>query len=413
MTSLERTSPTAWIGAELASLKEQSLLRVSYEIEHRFGCEISLGGRKLLLAASNDYLGLSTDPRVREAAADAARRWGGGSSASPLVSGYSELQSQLESEIASFKGCDDCVVFSSGYLANIGTITALVGKGDVVFSDELNHASIIDGCRLSGAEIRIFRHSDPENLDTLAKKGGYRRGLIVTDGVFSMDGDLADLPAITEVAERYSLMTMVDDAHGTGVVGPTGRGTAEETGLEGQIDIVMGTLSKALGSAGGFVCGSSDIVSWIRNRARSFIFDTAPAPAALGAARVALRIAEEEEWRRERLRSMRDEITRSLSAEGIELPALAAAIVPLVIGDAERALRAADYLRELGVFAPAIRPPSVPEGTSRIRLSLMATFDNSHRELLVTAVTELARRYMTEPAAPVCGATGLKGTNTS
>ncbi|MER3521570.1 MAG: 8-amino-7-oxononanoate synthase, partial [Acidimicrobiia bacterium] len=162
MTSLERTSPTAWIGAELASLKEQSLLRVSYEIEHRFGCEISLGGRKLLLAASNDYLGLSTDPRVREAAADAARRWGGGSSASPLVSGYSELQSQLESEIASFKGCDDCVVFSSGYLANIGTITALVGKGDVVFSDELNHASIIDGCRLSGAEIRIFRHSDPE-----------------------------------------------------------------------------------------------------------------------------------------------------------------------------------------------------------------------------------------------------------
>ncbi len=391
-------SATAWIESEMERLRRASLERSPYLVEAIDGGEIVMGGQNLLLAASNNYLGLAYDERVMQAAAEAALRWGAGSGASPLVSGYSKLQRELEAGLAAFKGYEDCVVFSSGYLANVGTITSLVGKGDAVFSDELNHASIIDGCRLSGAEIRKFRHSDIEHLESLARSGGYRRGLVVTDGIFSMDGDSADLCGIAEVAAKYGLMTMVDEAHATGVVGPEGRGTVAAAGLEGAIDVVMGTLSKALGSAGGFVCARSDVVGWIRNRARSFIFDTAPAPATLAAASKALEIAILEEWRRERIASLRSQIVKALERIGVALPRLEAAIVPLVIGDASAALEAAKALRELGVFAPAIRPPSVPEGTSRIRVTLMATFDDSQRDRIVRALAEVARRFICRSA---------------
>lgn len=400
MTPHARRPPsTEWMGTELARLRGASLERSPYLVGSGSDREITIAGRRMLLAASNNYLGLASDPRLKQAAADAALRWGAGSGASPLVSGYTELQRELEHELAAFKGYDGCVVFSSGYLANLGTIASLVEKGDAIFSDELNHASIIDGCRLSGAQIKIFRHGDVSHLESLARSGGYRRGLVVTDGVFSMDGDSADLGGIVDVASRYGLMTMVDEAHATGVVGPEGRGSVAAAGLEGRIDVVMGTLSKALGSAGGFVCGSAEVVGWIRNRARSFIFDTAPAPAALGAARAALGIVKEEDWRRDRLVSSRSDLTKALEAEGIEVPPLDAAIVPLVIGDAGAALRAAETLREMGVFSPAIRPPSVPEGTSRIRITLMSTFDDSQRLRLRAAVSEVAGRFMAGGAA--------------
>jgi 8-amino-7-oxononanoate synthase len=399
---MTRSSPTAWIGREIERLERAALARSPYQVESVSDTEICIAGKRLILAASNNYLGLASDERVKHAAAEATRRWGAGSGASPLVSGYTELQRELEADLAAFKRCEDCVVFSSGYLANLGAITSLVSKGDAVFSDELNHASIIDACRLSGAGIRVFRHKDVSHLESLAASGGYERGLVVTDGIFSMDGDSADLEGIVDVASRYGLMTMVDDAHGTGVVGPEGRGSVAAAGLEGRIDIVMGTLSKALGSAGGFVCTTHEVASWIRNRARSFIFDTAPAPASLGAARAALGIAIEEEWRRERIAGLRREIQDALASAGIDLGYVGAAIIPLIVGDARAALEAARMLEKLGVFAPAIRPPSVPEGTSRIRVAIMATFDDSQRKRLLHALSEVARRFVAgDPAVEI------------
>ncbi len=394
MTQRTGSSPTGWIEEELDRLRSSALERSPYLVESRRGAEVVVGGRKLVLAASNDYLGLATDERVREAAAQAALRWGSGSGASPLVSGYAALQEELEERLAEFKGYEACVVFSSGYLANVGTVASLVGKGDAVFSDALNHASIIDGCRLSGAQVRVFHHRDLDHLEDLVGQGGFRRGLVVTDGVFSMDGDLADLGGIVAVAERYGLMTMVDEAHATGVVGPGGRGSVAWAGLEGKVDVVMGTLSKALGSAGGFVCGSRHLVSFLRNKARTFIFDTAPAPAALGAALCALGIARDEGWRRQRIEEAKGRLLGALEECGVEMPELAAAIVPLQIGEAAAALEAARLLVEMGVFAPAIRPPSVPEGTSRIRLTLSAVMGEEELDVLVRAVTEVARRFM-------------------
>lgn len=382
-----------WISAELGQLASMHLERRMYLIEGVDGPYVSLDGRRLLLAASNDYLGLRTDGRVVEAAKEAVEVWGAGSGASPLVSGYTDLHAQLEAALAEFKGKEDCVVFSSGYLANLGTITSLVSKGDVVFSDELNHASIIDGCRLSGAEIRIFRHRDYDHLDELARKGGFRRGLVVTDSVFSMDGDVADLGALVQVAQRYGLMTMIDEAHATGVVGDSGRGLAHLQGVSDEIDVIMGTLSKALGSQGGFVAGSSELIRWLRNRARGFIYDTAAGPAAIGAALRAVEIVRSEEWRRQRIRSLRNSVVETLRAGGLPMPELAAGIVPVVVGEAEDALAAQKLLADNGVFAPAIRPPSVPPGTARIRLTLTAAFGEREETVLLGAVARVAEAW--------------------
>lgn len=378
-----------WIGDELIALDDASLLRVPTVVGSASGAEIEIGGRRLVLACSNNYLGLAADERVTAAAAAAALRWGAGSGASPLVSGLTRLGRDLERRLAAFKSSDDAVIFSSGFLANLGVIGALVGAGDVVFSDELNHASIIDGCRLSKARVEVYRHGDVDHLDALLGAGRFERALVATDTVFSMDGDLAPLPSLVEVAHRHGAMTMVDEAHGTGVLGRSGGGAVEHFGLEGQVDAVVGTLSKALGSAGGFVAGSERLCSWIRNRARPFIFDTAPAPAALGAAGAALEIIESEPWRRERLAEVREEIAGGLRRQGFDVLETVSAVIPVIVGESADALALAAAIQERGVFAPAIRPPTVAAGTARIRLSAMATFTDENVATILGAFESL------------------------
>ncbi len=368
--------PLAWVADGLAALDRAGLRRV---VRHR---ERPWSHQGLVEVSSNDYLGLARDPRL----AEATRRhgvWGAGAGASRLIVGGSTPHERLEAEIAAWKGTQDAVVFSSGYLANVGTIQALVGRGDLVASDELNHASIIDGCRLSGAEVVVYRHGDADHLAALLADRAPREGrtLVVTDGVFSMDGDVADLPALCDVAEQVGAMVMVDDAHGSGVLGPDGRGVAAMQGVADRVHVHMATLSKAFGAAGGYVAGRADLVDWLRNRARSFVFDTAPPPTVIGAAREGLRLARTEPERRERaLRHARR------LAEGLDLPAPAACVVPLMIGAPADAMRLMEGLAEDGYLVVAIRPPTVPDGTARLRFSTSAALTTDEVEGLIRAV---------------------------
>lgn len=382
---------TEWIERELAVLEDASLLRSPAIIESMSGPEVSIDGRRLILACSNNYLGLAGDERVIEAARIAALEFGAGSGASPLVSGLTRAQRDLEERLAALKGANDSIVFSSGYLANIGVIQALAGPDDRVFSDELNHASIIDGCRLSRATPVIYRHADMEHLDSLLSEGGFRRALVVTDSVFSMDGDIAPLGEIVEIARSRGAMTAVDEAHATGVLGPTGGGAVEALGLTGQVDAVVGTMSKALGSAGGFVAGSTNLARWLRNRARSQIFDTAPVPAAIGAAAAALEIVANEPGRRDRIAELRTLLGDGLRDLGYQVGKSDSAIVPVLVGESDDAMKLSSRILELGIFAPAIRPPSVPVGTARIRLTVMATHSDMHIAQILDAFAAARR----------------------
>lgn len=381
-----------WIDEEIEELKAASLFRDPAVIATASGPEVEIAGSSCVLACSNNYLGLAGDARLAKAAADAAADWGAGSGASPLVAGLTSLHRELEGELAKLKSAEDAVLFSSGYLANIGAIQSLAGPGDAVFSDELNHASIIDGCRLSRAEVRIWRHCDPGHLAELLAAGGFRRALVVTDAVFSMDGDVAPLGEICEVAGEHEAMVMVDEAHATGVLGPAGAGAVEHLGLVGQVPVVMGTLSKALGSAGGFIAGPRVLCAWLRNRARGLIYETAPVPAAVGAALEALRVVAEEPWRRERLTELRERVVAGIREAGFEVADGPAPIIPVIVGGSQDAMDLAAALRRQGVFAPAIRPPTVPEGTARIRLTLMATHTDHHAGMIVAAFGAAAAR---------------------
>ncbi|MDK2817091.1 MAG: 8-amino-7-oxononanoate synthase [Moorella sp. (in: firmicutes)] len=334
-----------------------------------------INGHDVLLFSSNNYLGLAQHRRVKATAVEAVERWGTGSGGSRLTSGNFVLHRQLEERIARFKGTEDAIVFSSGFLANLGVISALVGRGDLVLSDELNHASIIDGCRLSRATVKVFHHRDTAHLRDilLAERKSHRRCLIVTDGVFSMDGDIAPLPQLLQLAEEFQALLMVDDAHATGVLGKKGAGTVEHFGLEGRGIIQMGTLSKALGSEGGYVAGNAILVDYLRNRARSFIFSTAPSPPVVAAAMAALEVLEEEPHLLDQLHANVQRLYRGLKEMGFRVLPTASAIIPLMVGDAHHAMVLAAALAEKGVFVPAIRPPTVPEGTSRLRITVMAT----------------------------------------
>jgi 8-amino-7-oxononanoate synthase len=377
--------PLAWVAAELEDLRQHQLLRTVHDFESAPEPEVVYQGRRYLLLASNNYLGLAADPRVVHAAVEALRRYGASSAASRLVSGSTLLHRELEAELAALKGTEAAILFSSGYLANLGTIAALVGPGDVIFCDRLNHASIIDAATLSRARLVVYHHADPEHLAALLERYPGRRRLIVTDSVFSMDGDLAPLPALCELAERWGCMLMVDEAHATGVLGPRGAGAVEHFGLRGRVPIVMGTLSKALGSVGGFVAGSRRLIDYLRNRARTFIFDTAPAPSAVAAALTALRIARVEEERRQRLLRLTAQLRAELVRLGYELLPSQAAILAVMVGKNETALSLAAALRERGVWVPAIRPPAVPRGTARLRVTLMATHTEAHLQRAVDA----------------------------
>jgi glycine C-acetyltransferase/8-amino-7-oxononanoate synthase len=285
-----------------------------------------------------------------------------------------DLHEGLEQRIAGFKGTEAAILFNSGYAANTGAIPAIAGERDVILSDELNHASIIDGCRLSRARTVVYRHRDPDHLESLLKEhAACRRKLIVTDGVFSMDGDIAPLPDLALLAERYDAMLMVDDAHGTGVLGKRGRGTVEHFGLEGRVQIQMGTLGKALGSYGAYVAGDRGLIAYLLNSSRSYIFSTSLPPAVCAASIAALDIVDHEPWRRDRLWQNRGRLANGLASKGISLGASATPIIPVVLGSAEKTLAAAGELFAAGVIATAIRPPSVPDGSSRIRTTVMAT----------------------------------------
>lgn len=408
---------TSWAGAELARLERMDLRRYPPVLDSGPAPEVAVAGRTVLLLCSNDYLGLAGDPRLALAAAEAAQLWGTGAGASRLVSGTTTLHTALEQELAALKGCDAAVLFSSGYLANAGTIPALVGRGDVLLSDELNHASIVDGCRLSRARRAVYRHADPGDLDRLLAGATEERRLVVTDTVFSMDGHVAPLGDLAEVCEQRGAMLMVDEAHATGVLGPGGGGAVEMLGLQGRIAVVMGTLSKALGSSGGFVAASGDLAELLRNRARTHVFDTAPGPPAVGAARRALGIVREEPERRERVRTLARRLYEGLAELGYDVREPAAAIVPLVVGEADAAVRLSTGLLDQGVLAPAIRPPSVPPGTARLRLTVMATHTEEHVEEALGAFAALrpaGRKSLLRtpgmPAGTPSGTAGATGT---
>ncbi len=339
------------------------------------GPRVQLDGKHVLLLCSNNYLGLAEHPRVREAAADAAMRWGAGAGASRLVSGTMTIHRRLERRLAAFEGAEECVLFGSGYLANAGAIGALAGRGDTIFSDELNHASIVDGCRLSRAEVIVYKHRDVDDLErSLRLHGGGGRRLIVTDSVFSMDGDLAPLAEIVELAKRYDARTIVDEAHAIGALGPGGRGAIAQAGLVGEVNVAIGTLGKALGSYGAYACASEEMVRYLINTARPLIFSTAPPPPAVAAALAALELLEEKPHRVQRLRSNARVLRRALTAAGIGgAEDIEMHIVPLIVGDERAALGLCETALERGIFAQAIRPPTVAPGTSRLRLAVMAT----------------------------------------
>ncbi len=379
------------IAARLEELRERGLHRRLRLIEGPQGPRVMLDGRQVLLLCSNDYLGLAADPRVREAAAEAALRWGAGAGASRLISGNMAPHRELEAALAAFKGYERALLFGSGYLANTGTIAALAGPGEVVFSDELNHASIIDGCRLARAETVVYRHNDVEHLAALLRAAAGRPALVVTDGIFSMDGDVAPLAELLQLARRHGARLMVDEAHATGTLGPGGRGAVAAAGLSGEVDVVMGTLGKALGSYGAYVCASAATVDYLVNRARSFVFSTAPPPPVLGAARAALGVLEAEPERVGRLAANARALREALAAEGLTASASTTQIVPIEVGEAEPTMALCEAALERGVFAQGVRPPTVPEGSSRLRFTVMATHEPAELRRAAHQVGEAAR----------------------
>jgi 8-amino-7-oxononanoate synthase len=363
------------VAERLEELRERGLYRRLRLIEGPQGPRVLLGEREVLLLCSNNYLGLADDRRVREAAAEAALRWGAGAGASRLISGNMEPHRDLERRLADFKGYEAALLFGSGYLANTGTIAALAGPEEVVFSDELNHASIVDGCRLARAETFVYRHGDLEHLAWGLGQAGGRAALIVSDGVFSMDGDVAPLAGLSELARRHRCRLMVDEAHATGAIGRGGRGSVAAAGLSGEVDVVVGTLGKALGSYGAYVCADAETVDLLVNCARSFIFSTAPPPPAIGAAAAALGLLEAEPERVDRLQANAATLRKALAAAGLDAGHSPTQIVPVEVGGAEPTMELCERLLERGVFAQGIRPPTVPAGSSRLRLTVMATHD--------------------------------------
>jgi glycine C-acetyltransferase/8-amino-7-oxononanoate synthase len=383
----------------LEELKESGLYRKLRVISGPQGPRVLLDGKPVLLLCSNNYLGLADHPRVREAAAEGAMRWGVGAGASRLVSGGMTIHRRLEEQLAAFKGSDACLLFGSGYLANTGIVSALARDGEVVFSDSLNHASIVDGCRLSRAETFVYDHCDMEHLEWGLREAGGRGSLIVTDGVFSMDGDIAPLEEIVELAGRYDARVMVDDAHGMGAVGPGGRGSVADAGLEDEVDVVVGTLGKSLGAYGAYAACDKPMAKYLINCARTLIFSTALPPPAVAGALAALEMLRECPSLVDKLQRNARVMREALADEGVAVPTESETqIIPIVVGDATATMAACERALGEGVFAQGIRPPTVPHGTSRLRLAVMASHTKSE---LRHAAGVLARAVRTAaPAAP-------------
>lgn len=357
---------------ELGALRQQHLYREIKVIESSQRSHVRYRGRDMLMLASNSYLDFCDEERIKEAAAQALAEYGTGSGGSRLTTGTTILHTQLEEALARFKGREAAVVFNTGFAANGGILPALCRAGDVIYSDELNHASIIDGCRQSRAETVVYRHNDMADLERKIREHPGQQGLIVSDGVFSMDGDIVNLPGLVELADTYGLLSMIDEAHATGVVGAAGRGCEEYFHMEGRTDILMGTLSKAIGAEGGYVCGSRILAEYLKNKARSYIFSTSLSPVTMAAAKRALELMEEEPWRVGRLQENIRWFCGQLREHGIEADS-GTAIIPIRIGAEEKAVKVSEMLMEQGFFIPAIRYPTVKKGHAMLRAALMAT----------------------------------------
>ena len=379
-----------FIESALERLKQEGLYRKLRRVDGEQGATLSVNGREVLNLCSNNYLGLANHPALREAAKQAIDRYGCGSAASRLISGNMTLHEELEEKIAALKGTEAALVFNSGFQANAGIIPALVGEGDLIFSDALNHASLIDGCRLSRAKTVVYPHLDLDRLEQgLRDAPSNGRKLIVTETLFSMDGDEAPLDGIVDLAERYGAMVMVDEAHATGVFGPSGAGVVGKLGLTERISVQMGTLGKALGGFGAYVAGSRALREFLINRCRSFIFTTSLPPAVLATAIAAIDLLYKEPQRRLALWHNARAMKEGLRKLGFSLGQSQSQILPLIIGDAEKCMTLSDKLLEKGLFVQGIRPPTVPPGTARLRITLMATHTHEHLHEALAAFQEV------------------------
>lgn len=383
------------LNSELQALREQNLYRSVRRVETSQEPRIRIKGRELILFCSNNYLGLANHPVLKDAAIEALNTYGSSTVASALISGYMPPHADLESCMAQFLGTEAAIAFPTGYTANLGVIPALINRDDIIFSDQLNHRSIIDGCRLSRAQIAIYNHCDIAHLETQLKtSSAHRRRLIVTDGVFSMDGDIAPLPELVSLAEQHNAILMVDDAHATGVLGPGGRGTFEHYGLAPKtIDILMTSGSKALGASGGFICGSRDLIDLIRNRSAAYIYTTAMPPDACASTTAALDLIQRDTSLRQRLWHNTTTISQHLRALGFDLAQSQTHIIPVLIGDAQKTIEISEHLYNRGIYLYGIRPPTVPEGQSRLRLSVMATHTDDDIAQLLDAMTEVRHSF--------------------
>ena len=367
-----------WLNQEIDGLKEQGLYNRIRTIGSAQGAWLTVDGKNVLNFCSNNYLGLANHPKIVEAAQEATKKYGVGPAAVRSIAGTMDLHVQLEKRLAKFKGAEDVITFQSGFTANLGTISALVGKEDVVFSDRLNHASIIDGCRLSGAKIIPYEHNDPGALEDAIKDhlSSYRRALIVTDGVFSMDGDIAPLPDLYEVAKKYDILFMVDDAHGEGVLGKGGRGIVDHFGLHGKVDIEVGTMSKAFGVVGGIVAGDRVIIEWLRQRGRPFLFSSAVTAPDAAACLAAVDLLEESTELVDKLWSNAKYFKAEMKKLGFDTGVSETPITPVMLGEASLAQQFSRELFEESVFAMSIGFPTVAKGKARIRVMISAAHDN-------------------------------------
>lgn len=399
-----------FIDHTLEDLKARDLHRRLRELQAAQGPWVEFEGRRVLNLSSNNYLGLATHPAVQEAASRAAYAWGCGSGASRLICGNLSLHEQLERRLAAFKGTEAALLYGNGYAANLGIISSLVGRGDYVFSDSLNHASIVDGCRLSKARIEVFDHNNVEALERALRKScslgsDSSRRLIVADGVFSMEGDLAPLPQLASLAEAYGAMLMVDEAHATGCLGPGGKGVVAHFGLESRVPVIMGTLGKALGGYGAFVAGSRKLIDFLVNTSRSFIFSTALPPPVVAAALAALDVVEADASLPEKLQANAAYLRRGLISMGYDTSRSESHIIPVVLGDASHTLEMSQFLLSEGVLAVAIRPPTVPAGKSRIRVGVMANHTQADLDFALQAF-QRARAISGEAVTPLPATSG-------
>ena len=377
----------AKLKAQLTEREQARLYRHRQVLESPQGVDVVVNGERYVNFSSNDYLGLASHPKVIEAFAASARKWGAGSGAAHLVSGHSLPHHALEEELAEFTGRARALLFSTGYMANLGAVSALLGRGDSVFEDRLNHASLIDAGILSRARLKRYGHADASELVTQLDATDSGSKLVVTDGVFSMDGDLAPLPELAQACQQKDAWLMVDDAHGIGVVGPHGRGSLEHFNLNTEaVPILVGTLGKAFGTFGAFVAGSETLIESLIQRARSYIYTTALPPAVAEATRASLRLIQTESWRREKLQQLVNRFRRGAIESGLPLMDSFTPIQPLLLGDTERALTVSQRLREQGFLISAIRPPTVPEGTARLRITISAEHEEAHVDRLLNAL---------------------------